>query len=539
MARWGLTLMGGPKPSSNAGAYWIDYEQGGILKRDRLVSGLVHINAVHTPNRYTDNRKSIALTFVDSIGNIYSGGSGTEGKYIRLYRTDVRFSVFWFNEFGNNTPPSQPSADEIIEVDISAYQGNADENHLIAAEFVSECEGSNAEYDYRIKLGEITIGDEKNNHIVYLRQYGTFSTVPSTTDNISGVFEIAQTGGASATYTQDNAYTKETDFKQALFNNTSKDVGGVETYSRRSPYNSSEAPPWRGELYDDGRFNTGSNDDTHTVNSRNKAQTTNNYSGAASYDSSSGDYNASMGDHCTYLYHMTAATRIQDNPRLWGTKIENDNTLDLLNDHGHPPYWIGDFDVSSDKSSWTEIEANPLSITIAHSTTPTDGENTPEGTGCLVVDYTVAALGDNLRDFGAYGVRVNSQTVVPGVDYRLTWDIDHNTDGAALSSSGLCGIEVRDNSDYSLGSSIYLAPGSGSAGSGVVTSGSNVITCPGGVTNFYIFFLINPKTGIVGAGNTVWVTGEFEINMCSLQLDSLPAYSDLLNFKFGTPLNNV
>jgi|7_EtaG_2_1085326.scaffolds.fasta_scaffold00601_5 hypothetical protein len=530
--------MGGPKPKGWAGAHWVDYEQGGILKRDRLVSGLVHINAVHTPNRYTDNRKSIALSFVDSIGAIYATGSGTVGNYIKIHFAAARYSIFWFNPYGNNTAPINPGADEIVEVDISAFHGNADENHLIADEFESEFGTSVAVNSYRLKQGEVTIGDDKNNHIIFLRYYGTPEVISDATDTIGGDFSISQTSGASGTYDQDDAYTKETDFKQALFNNTSKDVGGVETYSRRSPFDSSEAPPWRGELYDDGRFNTGVNDDSHSAESRNKAKTTSASTGASDYDTSQGYYNASMGDHCTFLYHMTAATRIQDNPRLWGTRISNDNTMDILNDNGHPPVWIGDFDASGDLSSWTDVEAGGNTITQAFAAAPTDGEQYPEDTGCLVVTHTGSTIGDHIRDYGSYGVRVDSQAVTPGVDYRLTWDVDHNTDGSLAPGSGLIGIEVRSHASYSLGSSVKSIPGGGTGAAGVATQGSATFTCPIGVSTFYIFFLHNPVSGTIGGGNMVWAGGQFEVNMVSLKLDSAPHYSDLLNFKFGTPLNN-
>jgi len=530
--------MGGPKPSSNAGGYWVDYEEGGILKRDRLVSGLLHINAVHTPQRWKDNRKAIALTFVDSIGSVYSSGSGSPGYYITIWRNATDYSIFWFNPRGNNSPPGLGGADEVIEVDISAYYNQANAADRIATEFQTEFGSSNANSDFRIKLGDCTSGDEKNDHIAFLRYFGTPEVTPDSTDNILGDFSLAQTGG-QGTYRHEVGVSKETDFKQALFNNTSDDVVTVETYSRRSPFNSSEAPPWRGELYDDGRFNTGSNDDTHTVNSRHKTNTTSYSSGLASYDSSEGYYNASMGDHCTYLYHMTAGTRIQDNPRLWGTRITNGTTLDLLNDNGHPPVWFGDFDVPADASNWTQVEVNNA-IGYIHQAEPDDGNSNPEGTGCLTVTYTGPQIGDNLNDFGSYGVRATSQTVVAGTDYKITWDIDHNTDGAFIAGSGLMGLVITDNATFGLGSTIYIASGSGTGGVGITTQGTKVFTCPPGVTTLYVWLLVNPLSGTVGGiGNMVWVAGQMEINMVSLQLDSVPHYSDILNFNFNCPLSNV
>ena len=518
-------------------AEWVSFEESGILKRDRLVSGLIHINVAHVPHRWSDNRKSIVIEFVDSEAGTYSpGGTGT-GYGIIIHRTATVYSLFWFRDLTAIVAPIDGSADEIIEVDIRSYYDTADKAHFIAAEFASAFKTTNADDDYRVKQGDITIGDEKNNHKVFLRASNTPSNVPDTTENTNGV-TITQIGGGQG-FEHKDSVSKETDFRQALFVNTSGDDGaGVEEYQRRSPFESNEPPPWRGEFYDDGRFNSESaDDDEHPANSRYKGKYLNGPEGYGYIPQ--GKYRASLGDHCTFLYHMTAATRVQNNPRLWGTLIQNNAVTELLSDTGHPPLWLGDFDVAADLVSWQRHQGADDQLTASHRANPTDLDNNPLETGCMVINFDGSGgLADSSNGYGTYAMRLDSLTVVSGVRYKFTWDIDNNVDEDATAGSGLLGLTIKDSSNFALGTTIFEAPGSGTGGSGMSSYGQETITNPLGVTTWYIFFCVNPLSGTPAGGDMVWVAGEMEVNMVKLHLDSVPTYADDVNMKFGTPLAN-
>ena len=255
--------MGGPKNPTNAGANYQEFNSGGILKRDRLVSGLVHINVMHRPDFWEDRKRTISVEFVDSTPGVYS--SGNTGKYLSIYTDEVNAHIFWFKDTANTvqpqlTPPQGGTFTYVI-VNITAFYNLAG-GAVRIAETCNMAMDGNAQFDgffiRWIMERDITApNDKKKDHIIFLRWSRPDDDVLASSHNVnSGYFKIHETGGDETGVAHKRSLSSEADFKQMLFNNTTVSSQSNISASRRSPYDSSEPPPWRGELYDDNRFNS-------------------------------------------------------------------------------------------------------------------------------------------------------------------------------------------------------------------------------------------------------------------------------------------
>ena len=434
---------------TNANAEFQAFETGGILKRDRLVSGLVHINAIHRPIYWKNNFPSIELTFVKKFTNTYQNAG--VGKYIQIYTSATASYVFWFKAYSTTSQPTVPGLiTAYVQVDISSVINAED----VADAFAAAADG-NANFDalWRIHKRERDISvanDLRKDNVVYLRWQDAGTDIG--THNTNTTVTINAIAGSAATV-NDAALSTETDFKQGLFNNSTKDDGsGVAVTSRRSPWMSNEPPSWRGEMYDDGRFNTGTNNDSHQLNGR---------FGKMKFDDSRFEhYDASTGDHATYLYYVTAATKVKDFPRAWGKRIRNDDISSLITATDTATGKdVGDFNQASDVNRYTEIDTTNY-ITKQFIDESTALNNVPLGTGSMQVDLNDANA-SSVNPYRRYAIYVDSIPVVAGDKLNFSWHIDQNVTNSTTAGAGLCGIEVRTTSNPLSGSAIFTAPGGG------------------------------------------------------------------------------
>lgn len=86
-------MAGGSQTGGNA--HYVVSENGAQLRNDRLVSGLLHIHAVHHPRRLSDNALEFSLSFPEvNVTNF--GANSTTGTYLKVYASADGANVMIF-----------------------------------------------------------------------------------------------------------------------------------------------------------------------------------------------------------------------------------------------------------------------------------------------------------------------------------------------------------------------------------------------------------------------------------------------------------
>ena len=240
-----------------------------------------------------------------------------------------------------------------------------------------------------------------------------------------------------------------------------------------------------------------------------------------------------MGDHATYLYYVTAATKVSDNPRPWGTKVINGNAQHMLQYNGQ---WSGDFNKSIDITNWLVSSQQVFRFWLSQSQTQTD-PSIPYPTGSMQMRFTNTG-NNSTADYGQFNVMHESVTVQANSDAVVFWDILQNSVNDPTAGSGLFGLEIRTHQVYASGQLVAAAPGGGVGGSGISSSGGMEFTVPQQVTQVFVFFVVINTVASGGGANAVWQEGRAELNMCKLVPANAKQHEDELNAKYGTPMGD-